>query len=369
MEYRLVPTKRHLGVGYLVGTGTAFALIVLTRLFSSPIEDMDLLLAIATSAMLTAGLVYTGLWLFDGPLDDGSVWNVAQWGAFGLSVPTFFTILSITYLPINPSLRPSFFVSVIAAGGVVGSLVGTITQLNDKHEQLVELHDRNVLLQRVLRHNVRSSMSTIRGYADVLATNLEGNPEELARSIRRKADGVIDLGETARTAAAIDEEPVRTPVDLVSVLEELLAAVEQYYPHARIERDLPGEAWVAADHLLELALWHLIENAIEHNSDPTPTVRVAVRQSSAGPVRLVIADDGPGLPEEMLGALDADRESGLEHLEGLGVWLAKWLLESFDGEIEFGPNEPAGTVVRIALETAEPPPQPEPMPHVGVGDR
>lgn len=365
---RWLPSKRHLGVGYLVGIGVAFALIVLARLVSGPIDDFDLILAIATSGVLIAGLVYTGFWLYDGPLDDASVWAVAKWGAVGLAIPTFFSILTLSYFPVRPSVQASFFVSVIAAGGVVGALVGTISELNDKHEQTVELYDRNTLLQRVLRHNVRTSMNTIRGYADVLETNLQGTPEEMARSIRRKADGVIDIGETARNATAIDDSPVKTPVDVAAILEDLLEAIEQYYPHARIEADLPDEAWVAADNLLELALWHLLENGIEHHHGQTPTIAVSIDRSSADSVVIEIADDGPGLPADLLDSLRNDRESRLEHIDGLGVWLAKWLVESFDGGIEFTAADPTGTVVRIELDPVDPPDRGSQLTHVEVGD-
>lgn len=57
---------------------------------------------------------------------------------------------------------------------------------------------------------------------------------------------------------------------------------------------MPADLAVRADEQLSLVFEHLLENAVTHTNDTTPTIEVSVR--SAG-VCVNVTDTGPGLPE------------------------------------------------------------------------
>jgi signal transduction histidine kinase len=69
-------------------------------------------------------------------------------------------------------------------------------------------------------------------------------------------------------------------------------------------------------------------------------------------IRVVIADNGPGLPEQDRTAITEGRETELEHASGLGLWLAHWLVDRSGGHLRFHDATPRGTVVELLLPRA-----------------
>jgi signal transduction histidine kinase len=101
-----------------------------------------------------------------------------------------------------------------------------------------------------------------------------------------------------------------------------------------------------------VAVDNLLENAVVHGDSLTPSVSVTVRRRETdGTVDVVVADDGPGIPEQERQVLVDGRETPLEHGSGLGLWLVNWIVSESMGELAFDDNEPRGSVVTISLPT------------------
>jgi len=73
---------------------------------------------------------------------------------------------------------------------------------------------------------------------------------------------------------------------------------------------------------------------------------VSVTSTPAG-CRVVISDDGPGIPAAELDSLAAGTETDLQHGRGLGLWQLKWGVDALNGDLAFETD--AGTTVRIEL--------------------
>jgi PAS domain S-box-containing protein len=211
------------------------------------------------------------------------------------------------------------------------------------------------VLNRTLRHDLRNAMNVVRGNAELLLREYGG--DDRAETIRSRAASMLDLSDKVRDIErALDtgDEP-RQMVDLVSVLEEHLSAVRRSRPDVTVEADLPESKWVLANSQLGVAIENAIENAIEHNDADDPVVRVTVESAeivSEDAVTVIIADNGPGIPEEELDVLTQGDETPLEHTSGLGLWLIKWIITESAGEVTVEQSEAAGTAVRMTLETA-----------------
>jgi Signal transduction histidine kinase len=63
--------------------------------------------------------------------------------------------------------------------------------------------------------------------------------------------------------------------------------------------------------------------------------------------RLSVADDGPGIPDDERMVLNRATETSLEHGSGLGLWLAKWLVDASGGGLTFAVDD--GTVARVDI--------------------
>jgi signal transduction histidine kinase len=111
----------------------------------------------------------------------------------------------------------------------------------------------------------------------------------------------------------------------------------------------PGTPDAAADpHVLRRVVDNLLMNAEVHGG-PEVSVDVEAGMTSAGMVRIVVRDDGPGIPER-----DAERvfeplvrlgtESGRQS-SGLGLTYCRAALEAMGGSIRLKPGGSGSTFV------------------------
>lgn len=95
---------------------------------------------------------------------------------------------------------------------------------------------------------------------------------------------------------------------------------------------------------------NLLENAAEHNDADEPRVHVDV-DATGETIRLSIADNGPGIPDEMKERILDRRES--ESRSG-GLSLVQTLVEGYGGAVRIEDNVPHGSVFIVELPRAEP---------------
>ena len=156
----------------------------------------------------------------------------------------------------------------------------------------------------------------------------------------------------AHKLRVIDEmdptEPGNDPVNLVSVIATVIDDLESAHPTLSIESDLPVAAHVNASPSIRLVFEELLSNAIEHAEKLPGALSIEVSIDRApDSITVCITDDGPGIHPDELAALRSGDESKLLHTSGAGLWLATWLIELFEGEIEFETDPDHGTTVVI----------------------
>lgn len=210
------------------------------------------------------------------------------------------------------------------------------------------------VLNRVLRHNLRNELNVIVGCAELLADETGENAEPAAM-IQAAGDRLLTIGEKSRSLArlAVGGDFADEPVDVVAVVRDVVFDRREAFPDSAITAILPDDPVVVRSDatLLTTVLNEVIENAIVHNDTTPPRVEVAVTPAAAGgdAVEITIADTGPGIPDQERESLRREQETPLLHGSGVGLWTVKWGIERLGGGLEFGPNEPRGTVVRLSI--------------------
>jgi PAS domain S-box-containing protein len=203
------------------------------------------------------------------------------------------------------------------------------------------------VINRVLRHNVRNELSVINGYAEMLAADLDGEAASKADRIVDTADRLLNLSESAREIeASRDQSPDLEPVDLVPIVESSVQQLRERYPDASVAVDIPETAVARALPRVEIALWELLDNAAKHGGE-RPSIEVDVDATDDG-VLVAVSDDGPGIPEIEREVLETGSEEQLVHGQGLGLWLAYWVVRNLDGELDV-PGDVQGTCVTVRL--------------------
>jgi signal transduction histidine kinase len=162
-----------------------------------------------------------------------------------------------------------------------------------------------------------------------------------------------DLGVFARGEAPPPPQPAR--VSLQSSLEDV---VSQLRPAAearniRLVVEAAPLSALTEERRLRQILMNLVSNAIKYNR-ADGWVRIQCSAPQAGVVRLEISDSGPGIPASLMARvfepfvrLRTDVAGS-----GLGLTIAKELVEAMGGKIGLSANPPAGTTMWFELPAA-----------------
>ncbi len=193
------------------------------------------------------------------------------------------------------------------------------------------------VLNRVLRHNLRNDANAVAGYADMAARGGEEG-EHHASMAQAKLHDLVETGAKAREIEALlARDPFGDPTPLRDVVAD---AVPE---DARVSVAVPDDVrTTVAPGVLRPVVAELVTNALEHGA-----TEVEVRFDADAPA-LVVADDGPGIPEHEIEVFEAGSETPLKHGSGLGLWLVKWGVSRFGGELRFDTGA-SGSKVGILL--------------------
>ncbi len=208
-------------------------------------------------------------------------------------------------------------------------------------------------------HELRNPLSSLRSAVETLsATATPEQRQRLFEIIKQDIDRLDRLISEISDASRVDAEMSRAEAERFD-LTELLAALAEVYrarhgetgPELRLELAVSGPLVIEGlSNRLAQAVENLLSNAYSF-SPPGGVVRLSLGRE-AGMAVLVVADDGPGVPEqgaerifERFYSARPKGESFGRH-SGLGLSIAKQIVEAHGGAIEAGNrHDESGTVL------------------------
>ncbi|GJD69677.1 sensor histidine kinase [Methylobacterium gnaphalii] len=216
-------------------------------------------------------------------------------------------------------------------------------------------------------HELRTPLTVILGECD-LATRTQNKSVDYGpvfATIRKRAQGlkrrVEDLLRVARSESG-QIELDRRPVSALAVLTAAVEGTASEAAKRRVALTLePGERDMelrADPEWLRQVVESLTDNALRHATGLTRIVIALDEVRVAGGVRarLTVTDDGPGFPEQGDGLFERFRRDAHAGVPGFGIGLAlaRWVIERHDGSISLGSGEDGrGARVTIDLPIAE----------------
>jgi two-component system sensor histidine kinase KdpD len=226
---------------------------------------------------------------------------------------------------------------------------------------------RNSLLSAV-SHDLRTPLATITGSASALVeqeAELDAAARrELAQAIQEEADRLNRLVQNLLEMTRLESGGIRVRKDWEPLEEVIGSALERVekrlgarHVDIRLAPDLP---LVPLDPLLiEQVLINLLDNAIKYTPGDTPIEISASIDDHA--VRVVVADRGPGFaPGEESRVFDKfyrGETVGTRSGAGLGLAIARGIVEVHGGEIVAEPRPGGGALFRFTLPLAAEPPE------------
>jgi len=218
-----------------------------------------------------------------------------------------------------------------------------------------------------MSHEVRTPLTSILGFAELIADADPDNPDALAQSIRRSGRRLLDtldsvLQVSRLESGAVDLEP--EPLNLDEVVADRVDALTPIARQDDVQLEVhqnaaPVEVQVDVD-ATERIVDELVRNAIEF-SEAGDQARVWVQDDDPEHVTVTVEDTGVGMKEERLDELLRPFEQasvGRDRTHegtGLGLTVVYHLVQLLDGTIEVESEKGEGTRITVMLPRRESP--------------
>ncbi|MBX3469793.1 MAG: PAS domain S-box protein [Planctomycetes bacterium] len=246
--------------------------------------------------------------------------------------------------------------SVLRAGDRVAGLVGIARDVRVERRLEEEKLRAVQALAASVAHEIRNPLGAIQSSVALLRRDLDVSGDD-----RTLLDIVFD--ETHRIGGIVSQfldfaRPVRPslePVDLGDLLREVVTLAERD-ERARerqvlllVDDDAAGPLPLDPGQVKQV-LWNLLANALDAARE-----RVVVRaRALPGGVEVRVADDGPGMPPEVLARCFEPFRTSKAQGTGLGLTICKRIVEAHGGALRLESAPGAGTAASFSLPASRP---------------
>jgi signal transduction histidine kinase len=290
-------------------------------------------------------------------------------GAAAVGVVYFFhplgPVLDVPARAVERAGLSSGLVGLGLASFVLAILVREVRNSADRQESRIQ-HERSRTVAQakflaMVNHELRTPLTSIRGFASLLDDGLDDldvdEAREFVNAISEQSEHLARLVDDILVTLKLESGtlPVESePVD-VSELFAFVAGLVGDANGKSIGFDHGGIRTVFGDHhRLVQVMRNLVENAVKYGGD---TIEV-VAMRNAETVELVVADDGPGIPEACTESVFsefvqlADPRGSVPDGFGLGLAICRRLVEAMGGSLSVSNRREGGARFAVLLPAA-----------------
>lgn len=229
---------------------------------------------------------------------------------------------------------------------------------NDMASELAMVDRMRRELVANVSHELRTPISALQARLENLVDGVEEAGPDLLRSMLEQTERlgrlVSQLLDLSRLESGV--VPLRLQrVDAASVLDAVAAEARLHAPGRPIEVAVaPSDLELVVDpDRIHQVLANLTANAIQFGPADRPVLLAA--STTGDGITLTVSDEGPGIPEdevdhvfERFHRADGAR-TGATGGAGLGLSIARWIVDLHDGHIRAEPNQPSGCTMVVRL--------------------
>ncbi|WP_126662613.1 sensor histidine kinase [Haloterrigena salifodinae] len=283
--------------------------------------------------------------------------TVAPYVPFLLAMAVMgYAALTGTLDPVGLALGALVLLALVARQTYVFFDAAALSRRLERNEEtLSRRNEELLLLNRIVRHDIRNDMAVVLGWGEELNDRLDGEDERaMLERMLGTTRHTIELTETLQAFTELwddDGDHGAEPVSLEATLAETLERRREAYADAEfvVDGSIPT-ATVSAGPLLSTVFRNLLNNAVQHNDAAEPRVVIT---ADAGPetATVRIVDNGPGVPLDRRDTLFGRGEKGLESEgSGVGLYLVDTLVSQYGGDVWIESSELGGAAVVVELQ-------------------
>ena len=250
-----------------------------------------------------------------------------------------------------------------SVGETQAELKSLATAINGLLERINEAYRSQTRFVSDASHELRTPISVIQGYANLLDRWGKNDPQALDESIAAIKDEAASMKELVEKLLFLARGDIDSMVlhplrlDLAEVAGEVVRETGMVNNSHTITSDLQNAFAVADEGLIKQALRILVDNAVKY-TPPGGNIRILSGRRE-GFAFLTVQDNGIGIPPEALPKIfdrfyraDESRARSTGGT-GLGLSIAKWIVERHSGHAEVLSYENIGTRISLLLPFAE----------------
>ena len=321
--------------------------------------------------------------------------SVVRRGKIGIGLVALLAASLVTLaaaIAVRLALRPVDRMRAAAISLSEGQRLPLPVATDELRELALEINDllarRDTATDRLRRftgdaaHELRSPIAAIRAQAEVAVLHPDPElAEDVLRSVATEAARISELVSALLTLARADSHtpPAATPVDVITETRNAITRAEHTTLLANLNNDgepdrdtdvallpvitlaAPVPVTAAASPAeMALVLNNLLGNARRY---ATARIWVSVLPGAGQMVRVIVEDDGPGIPDadqvrvfDRFTRLDPDR-GGVTGGAGLGLALVKALVTGRGGTVYMTTSPHGGAKIETHWPTMPPPPR------------
>lgn len=226
----------------------------------------------------------------------------------------------------------------------------------------------------MVSHQLRSPLVAIVQYFEIILAGMVGEVEEKQKEMivkaKERAQGLLELINDWLSIARMDSGQIvdkLKPIPLGELLSKIVEFVqpttEENNISLKLDSTVGSDVVLGNEESLEQVFSNLINNAIKYNK-PNGKVRLSIKENTDF-IQVVIEDTGVGIAPEHLPRIfdqfyqiDRSKRKG-DKGSGLGLTIAKKIVEAHEGSIEVTSEPGKGSVFTVYLPKPKEKNQPE----------
>ena len=218
-----------------------------------------------------------------------------------------------------------------------------ITKRKSMEVKLKELNETLEIINKILRHDILNDLNVALNFCDLISTEDEDIKKRVMKAISKSVDLIQSSREFEKAFNRMTEPSEIQLFDVKTKIFELATN----FPEIKI--NINGDCGILLDESITTVFDNIVRNAIIHGK--ADKIDINFKKEEDG-CEISFADNGGGVSQDIKDRLFEEGFSyGPNKGSGLGLYIAKKIIQNHKGEIKITDNKPKGTIVTLKFKS------------------